>query len=152
MLPFLNYLCGLSLDLLQDVHISFFTRKPRCRWSTPAMTHHVWAEVKDHLPQPAAIVFLNAYHKACVSSPYTKSHCCPKVKVVSTRTPRSISAKLLSTKKSPSLYWGMGLLLPSGRIFSSFCWTPCDSHQPISPECQGASGCLHNPLVHQLLS
>lgn len=27
------------------------------------MTHQVWAEVRDHLPQPAAIAFLNADHK-----------------------------------------------------------------------------------------
>lgn len=30
------------------------------------MTHQVWAEVKDHLPQPAATAFLNADHKACI--------------------------------------------------------------------------------------
>lgn len=95
----------------------FFTGKPRCGWNSPDMTHQVWAEVKDQPPQPAAIAFLNADHKACINSPYTKSHCCPKVKLLSTRTPRSFSAKLFSTQKSPSLYWGMGLFLPSSRIF-----------------------------------
>lgn len=93
---------------------SLFTGKPTCRWSTPDMTHQVWAEVKDHLCQPAATASLNADYKACISS--SKITVLPKVKLVSTRTPRSFPAKQFSSQKSPSFYWGMGLLLPSGRI------------------------------------
>lgn len=125
------------------IHTSLFTGKLRCRWITPDMTHQVWAEVKDHLPQTAAIAFLNAHHEACISFPYTKSNCCPKVKLVSTRTSRSFSAKLFSSQKCP--YWGMGLLLPSGRInalpFAEL------SEIPISPFLQT----VKVPLVHQLL-
>jgi len=33
----------------------------------------------------------------------------------STRTPRSLSAELLSSRSTPSLYWCMGLFLPSCR-------------------------------------
>jgi len=41
----------------------------------------------------------------------TKAHCWLTANLLSTRTPRSFSAELLSSRSSPNLYWCMRLLL-----------------------------------------
>ena len=44
-----------------------------------------------------------------------RAHCWLMVNLSSTRTPRSHSTELLSRRSTPSLYWCMGLFLPSCR-------------------------------------
>ena len=44
-----------------------------------------------------------------------RAHCWLMVNLSSTRTPRSLSAELLSGRSTPSLYWCMGLFLPRCR-------------------------------------
>ena len=44
-----------------------------------------------------------------------RAHCWLMVNLSSTRTPRSLSAEMLSSRSTPSLYWCMGLFLPTCR-------------------------------------
>ena len=44
-----------------------------------------------------------------------RAHCWLMVNLSSTRTPRSLSAELLSSRSTPSLYWCMRLFLPRRR-------------------------------------
>ena len=44
-----------------------------------------------------------------------RAHCWLMVNLSSTRTPRSLSAELLSSRSTPRLYWWMGLFLPRCR-------------------------------------
>jgi len=44
-----------------------------------------------------------------------RAHCWLTVNFSSTRTPRSLSTELLSSRSAPSLYWCMGLFLPRCR-------------------------------------
>ena len=44
-----------------------------------------------------------------------RAHCWLMVNLSSTRTPRSLSAELLSSRSTPSLYWCMALFLPRCR-------------------------------------
>ena len=44
-----------------------------------------------------------------------RAHCWLMVNLLSTRTPRSLSAELLYSRSTPSLYWCMGLFLPMCR-------------------------------------
>jgi len=45
----------------------------------------------------------------------SRAHCWLMVNLSSTRTPRSLSSELLSSRSTPSLYWCIGLFLPRCR-------------------------------------
>ena len=47
-----------------------------------------------------------------------RAHCWLMVNLLSTRTPRSLSTELLSSRSTPSLYWCMGLFLPRCRTLN----------------------------------
>ncbi|KAK4810782.1 hypothetical protein QYF61_008754, partial [Mycteria americana] len=53
-----------------------------------------------------------------------RAHCWLMFNLVSTRTPRSFSARLLSSWVAPSIYWCLGLFLPKCRTWH-FPWLNC---------------------------
>lgn len=61
------------------------------------------------------------------------------VKLASTSTHRSFSAKLLSSQSAPSLCWCMELFLPGARAGIFLSWASQGSCQTISPACPGPS-------------
>lgn len=79
------------------------TGEPRTRHSTPDASSSVLrVERKDHLPQPASKALAFAA---------TRVHCWLTVSLLSTRTPTSSSAKLLSSQSAPRVYYYLGLFL-----------------------------------------
>ncbi|KAK4826741.1 hypothetical protein QYF61_010994 [Mycteria americana] len=74
-----------------------------------------------------------------------KARCWLMFNLVSIRTPRSFSAKLLCCQSALSMYQCMGLFLPRQRTLH-FPLLNFMNWQPISPACPGPSGWQHDSL------
>lgn len=89
--------------------------------------------------------------------PLSRAHCWLMFNLMSTKTPISFSAKLLSSWFSPSMYWCLGLFFHRCRTlqfsllnFMRFLSTSLE-FPPNSPGCWGSSDWQHNPLAYQPL-
>ena len=72
-------------------------------------------EGKENLPRPARHTLLNASQDPIgllENKGTLPAHGQLVVHLLSTSSPRSLSAELLSSRSAPSLYWFMGLFLP----------------------------------------
>ena len=65
------------------------------------------------------------------------------VNLSSTRTPRSLSTELLSSRSTPNLHWCMGLFLPRYGTCTFPCWISSGSSGPNSLACPGKPLILH---------
>ena len=77
--------------------------------------HQGSVEGKENLPRPAGHTLLLMHPRIPLAFLAARAHCWLMVNLSSTRTPRSLSAELLSSRSTPSLYWCMGLFLPRCR-------------------------------------
>lgn len=92
----------------------FCPAEPRTKPTTPCVSHQGWEKKKDHLPQPHSHAFTNAAQYT-VNLLCCRVHCWLMFSLLSTRTTRFFSTKLLSNWSVSTLYqnrdyssWGMG--------------------------------------------
>lgn len=105
-----------------------------------------WAVLSEGSPWPAGSILINA------SQAFLAAHCWLMFHLMSTRTSKTSSVKLLSSWMPLSIFWCTRLFLPRCRHFDCSLWTSWSSCQHISPACWGTSGWHHGPLVYQLLT
>jgi len=127
MLQSLNHLCGPLLDSLQ--HVSLVLGSPEL---DPAFQMLFLKHARVLLPLFA-----------------TRAHCSLMFNLVSTRSPGSFTAKLLSSWSAPSMRWCMGLFLPRRRTLHFSLWNLEDASQPISPACPGPFEWQRSYLIYQ---
>lgn len=95
----------------KKLHISQAMESPALDTLLHVWSHQCWIEGKDHLSQPAGKRSPNIAQDTAAFT--ARTHCWLMFNLV---TPRSFSAKLLSSQVVPSMSWCLGLLLPR-------CWT-----------------------------
>lgn len=81
------------------------------RLSIPDMCHQGWAEGKEHLSWPADSPLLCADQDVVGFLCY-KHALLPNASLVSNRTPRPLSAQVISSWLLPSAYWCLGYSSP----------------------------------------
>jgi len=76
------------------------------------------AEQRQRITSPDLLTMIPLMqHKSLFVFLAIRAHCCLMFKMLSTRTPRSFSPKLLSSQLAPCTYLCMGLFVTKGRIF-----------------------------------
>jgi len=136
MLQMMHHLGGPLLDSLQYVHVS-----PVLGGSEldKALTHGlINAEKRGRITSHdlQAILCLMQTRIPLAS---LAAYCCRMFSLVSTRTPRLFSAKLLSSWIPPSMCWCLGSFLTSCRTVHFSLWNFTRSLSP-PPSCWGSSG------------
>lgn len=81
----------------------------------------------------------------------TRVHCWIIVNLVSTRTPGSFSAKLLSRRSALACPHARGYSSPGAGHGISLCWTSRGLCEPTFPACRGPSDWHHKQLAYQSL-
>ena len=77
-----------------------------------------------------------------------RAHCWLMVNLSSTRTPRSLSAELLSSRSVPACTGAWGCSSPGAGPCPCPCWTSWGSSVPNSPACPGLAEWQHSLLVY----
>ena len=130
--------------------MSSCTGEPTTGPSAPDVSHQCWAERKDHPLWPAGNALPNAAQDdVCLCHKGTllaHTHC---HSILSTKTPRTFSEQLLSSRLAPSMCGCLHLFLPRWRTWPSLCWTSWGSCWAIPPACWGPSKWQHAHLVYQ---
>ena len=147
MFQLLNHLNVLLLNSLQYLHISFVLGSPEMNTVLQVWPHQFWAEGKDHL----LITFPLMQSRIPFACFEARVCCWPMVLLLSTRTPWSFSAKLLSSWVTLSKYWCMELFLPRCRtlkfsLLHFIRFLPAHFSNMLRP-----TGWHQNPLVYQPL-
>lgn len=93
--------------------MSFVLGSPKLD-TTFQMSDQCWIEGKNHLPPATGDAFANVA-QILLASFATRACYWLKCNLLFTVTCKAFPAKLLSSQSSPSMYWCLGLFLPSCR-------------------------------------
>jgi len=116
MLQATHHLCDPPLESLQQTTVFLEPRSPELGPVLQMWPHHGRRKGEDHLPWSASpLVFFWMHTRIALAFLATKACFQLVLNLLSTRTPRSFSIELLSSRSVPNLYWCMQLFLPSCR-------------------------------------